>query len=86
MVSQIDSKHVAVSGPNKSLDILSTLDLSVVANLDTDGQIPFVAARTGNLLFAGCNQGYLFNWNITDGFVNRNLVVVSHKISQMSIF
>ena len=55
MVSHIDDKHIAVSGPNKSLDILYTLDLSVVANLDTEGQIPFCAARHGKMLFAGCN-------------------------------
>lgn len=36
LICPLDEKHLAVSGPNKSLNILSKLNLSLVANLDTD--------------------------------------------------
>lgn len=56
----IDNKHMCVNGANKSLDVLSTHDLGLIVNLDTEGQMPFCVAKEGNRLLAGCNQGYLF--------------------------
>lgn len=60
LLSVIDGKHMCVNGANKSLDVLSTHDLGLIVNLDTEGQMPFCVAKEGNRLLAGCNQGYLF--------------------------
>ena len=68
LLHRIDERHIAVNGTNKSLDILASLDLSLIVNLDTEGQMPFCIARNGNILYAGCNQGYLFGWNMNHGF------------------
>ena len=81
LLTKLDSKLMAVSGPQNSLDILSTSDLSLVVNLNTDGKMPFCAIREGNLLIAGCTSGYLFTWNIDLGFQQRKCVRVSQKIS-----
>ena len=83
---QVDQWHIAVNGPNNSLDILSSHDLSLIVNLNTDGKIPSCVARSGNLLFAGCNQGYLFQWNIDHGFQSRIETRVHERISQIIIF
>ena len=86
LIETLDSKHLAVNGPNRSLDILSPQDLSVVINLNTETQMPFAVLKDDNLIWAGCNQGYLFNWKIDQGFQGRHYMRVSHKISQMVIF
>ena len=56
----LDEYHVAVDGPDKSIDILLRRDLSVMQNLDTNNQLPFSCLLNGNKFFVGCNQGYLF--------------------------
>lgn len=50
------------------MDIISSIDLSLITNLNTENQMPFCVESIGNLIFAGCNQGYLFSWNIELGF------------------
>lgn len=68
LLTVLDDKHIAVNGANRSLDIISSLDLSLVANLDTENQMPFCVERIDNMIVAGCNQGYLFTWNVELGF------------------
>ena len=68
LISCFDNKHIAVNGPQKSLDIIARSDLSVIANLNTDGNEPFVVVRSGNYLIAGCNKGLLYSWHIDLGF------------------
>ena len=86
MVCVLDDKYLAVNGKDRSLDIVSPTDMSVMYNLNTDGQMPFVVIKHENLVWAGCNQGHLFNWKVDRGFQERHLVRVQQKISQMVVF
>ena len=64
LLCKIDDKHLLVTGPHHSIDVLNAKDLSKIANLNTDGKMAFCAVRKGDLLFAGCVQGLLFSWRI----------------------
>ena len=86
LLVKLDSKLLAVSGPLNSLDILSTADMSLVVNLNTEGKMPFCAVRFRHLLIVGCTSGHLYTWNIDLGFQERKCVKVSQKISQIVIF
>ena len=57
LLHKISNELLLVNGPDKSVDILSTKDLTVKYNLETDGgEMAFCACQVNDLLFVGCNS------------------------------
>ena len=89
MLCKIDEKHLLVTGPQRSVDVLDAKNLRKLANLNTDGKLAFCAMRIGNRVFVGCMSGSMFSWRVDDddsSFEDRDCVQVNQKIAQMLHF
>lgn len=60
LLHRISQDLILVNGPDSSIDILSTEDLKVLHNLNTNGEMAFCACQINHLLFVGCNKGHVF--------------------------
>jgi hypothetical protein len=84
LLYKINNDLILVNGPDLGLDVLSTVDLSVVKTLATDGEVSFCALKVNQYLFVGCNKGLIFTYNVERDFERSGPVQLSGaKISQM---
>ena len=86
MLCKISNDFLLVNGPDDSLCVLSTVDLSVAKDLSTDGEMAFCAVKVNQYLYVGCNKGLVFLFNTERDWERTGPVQLSSKkISQMRI-
>ena len=86
LLSKVSNDFLLVNGDDDSLNVLSTVDLKVVKNLSTDGELAFCSVKVNQYLFVGCNKGLVFLFNVEKDWERTGPVQLSaKKISQMRI-
>ena len=86
LLYKISNDLILVNGPDASVDILSTKDLSVLHSLSTDAQMAFCACQAGNLLYVGCNNGKIFIFDADQGYQPAGSCEIrKEKVSQIAL-
>ena len=86
LLYKISNELVLVNGPDASVDILSTKDLKVLHNLNTDAQMAFCACQAGNLLYVGCNNGKIFIYDADKDYEPTGQCEIrKEKVSQIAL-